>query len=146
MDLTRFKGMKALVVDDHEPMRRLIKSILRTVAVAEIREVGDGREALAELKQFRPDFALVDINMKPMGGIEFIQTLRISEDNDGIAHDMPIIMVTGVEDQAAILEAIRSGADSVVPKPIMPKTLLERIIMGLDNAALRRHNDDGLVG
>lgn len=146
MDLTRFKGMKALVVDDHEPMRRLIKSILRTVAVAEIRDVSDGREALAQLRQFRPDFALVDINMKPMGGIEFVQTLRMSDDSDAVPKDLPIVMVTGVEDQSAILEAIRSGADSVVPKPIMPKTLLERIIMGLDNAALRHQNKDGLVG
>lgn len=137
MDLTQFKGMKVLIVDDHEPIRRLIKSILRTVAVADIREVADGKEAMEMLKSFKPDMALVDIRMHPMGGIEFIQTLRNSDPNDQYPRDLPVIMVTGMDDQNAILEAIRSGADSVVTKPIMPKSLLERMGIGLDNAKKR---------
>ena len=137
MDLARFKGMKILIVDDHEPIRRLIRSILKTVAVAHVREVGDGREAIKVLQTFEPDMALVDIRMKPMGGIEFVQMLRNSEEKDGLPRDLPVIMVTGVEDETAIMEAIKSGADTVVTKPIMPKALLERMSIGLDNAEKR---------
>ena len=137
MDLARFKGMKILIVDDHEPIRRLIRSILKTVAVAHVREVGDGREAMKVLQSFEADMALVDIRMKPMGGIEFIQMLRNSDEKDGLPRDIPVIMVTGVEDETAIMEAIKSGADTVVTKPIMPKALLERMSIGLDNAEKR---------
>ena len=137
MDLARFKGMKILIVDDHEPIRRLIRSVLKTVAVAHVRETSDGREAIKLLKEFDADMALVDIRMKPMGGIEFVQMLRNSDEKDGLPCDLPIIMVTGVEDEAAIMEAIRSGADTVVTKPILPKALLERMSIGLENADKR---------
>ena len=142
MDLARFKGMKILVVDDHEPIRRLIRSVLKSVAVANVREVSDGREAIKLLRSFTPDMALVDIRMKPMGGIEFVQMLRNSSDEDGLPNDLPVVMVTGVEDENAIMEAVRSGADTVVTKPILPKALLERMSIGLDNAKQRIQPDE----
>src|SRR6266550_7412373 len=60
--------MKFLIVEDSQPMRNLIKKMVGDLAEA-IYECSDGVEALLAYTQFRPDWVLMDIEMKEMDGI-----------------------------------------------------------------------------
>ena len=61
--------MKILIVEDDTKMRQLITCFINEIA-DEIRECADGDEALAVYKDYLPDWVLMDIEMKRMGGFE----------------------------------------------------------------------------
>jgi CheY-like chemotaxis protein len=58
-----------LIVDDHEPMRRLLHAVVGTIADA-IYECGDGYEAVVIYQARHPDYVLMDIEMKGLDGIQ----------------------------------------------------------------------------
>jgi len=60
--------MNLLIVDDHQPMRRLIKSLLADVAES-ISECADGAQALEAYRATRPDWVLMDIEMEQVDGL-----------------------------------------------------------------------------
>lgn len=61
--------MKIMIVDDHQEMRRLLRSTLSHLADQFV-ECGDGGEAVAAFDRERPDWTIMDIAMKPMDGLE----------------------------------------------------------------------------
>lgn len=61
--------MKVLIVDDSEPMRRMIKTYLADL-VGETFECGDGSEALTAYREHQPDFVLMDLKMTKMDGLD----------------------------------------------------------------------------
>ena len=63
------RHLKILIVDDSEPMRRAIRSLLRNVA-GEFHECSDGDDAVAAYARFGPDWVVMDIKMARVDGIE----------------------------------------------------------------------------
>jgi two-component system chemotaxis response regulator CheY len=61
--------LKIMIVDDHVPLRRLVKSLLRPLA-SEVVECGNGQEAVDRYPQVQPDVVLMDIAMKPLDGLQ----------------------------------------------------------------------------
>jgi CheY-like chemotaxis protein len=101
--------MRVLIVEDNASVRRLIRRIVASVA-SEIRECEDGAAALAAYLEYRPDFVLMDIEMKELDGIT--ATLRIK----AACAAANIIMVTNYDD-AELREAARdAGACGYVLK------------------------------
>lgn len=68
--------MKIMIVDDHQEMRRLLRTTLSHLADHFI-ECADGGEAVAAFARERPDWTIMDVAMKPVDGIE--ATGRIKE-------------------------------------------------------------------
>lgn len=60
--------MKLLIVDDHQPMRRLIKSMFADLA-PDVSECADGADALEAYRATRPDWVLMDIEMANLDGL-----------------------------------------------------------------------------
>jgi CheY-like chemotaxis protein len=101
--------MTLLIVEDNASVRRLIKTIVAGVA-AQIHECADGAEALEAYIAHRPDFVLMDIQMKPVDGITAARRIKAA---DPAAR---IIIVTDY-DQADLREAARQvGACAFVAK------------------------------
>lgn len=78
MDL-RFK--RVVVVEDEAIMRTFLINSLRRLGITDVYTFGDGREALGKLEQIKPDLILTDVHMQPMGGVDFVRTLRAQEDS-----------------------------------------------------------------
>jgi DNA-binding NarL/FixJ family response regulator len=65
------KRIRVLLADDHTLMRAGVRALLDEMPGCEVvAEAGDGDEALALLREHRPDVALMDIDMKRMNGLE----------------------------------------------------------------------------
>ena len=101
--------MKVLIVEDSEPVRRMIKRFVRD-QVDEFIECSDGSEALAHYRQHRPDVVLMDIQMTELNG--FDATRQIKE-----AYAKARVVIVSQWDTPALREAAReSGAEDYICK------------------------------
>ncbi|MBN8448978.1 EAL domain-containing protein [Accumulibacter sp.] len=102
-----------LIVDDDHVMRLLEQETLGQFEF-DVREAADGEEALQRLDEFVPDLVLLDVDMPGIDGFEVCRHIRKRWDMT----DMPLIMVTGMDDLESINEAYESGANDFISKPI----------------------------
>jgi two-component system, chemotaxis family, chemotaxis protein CheY len=105
--LNSMKSVRALIVDDSSVMRKIVERALRQAGVelTELREAGNGAEALAALDQSGVDLILCDINMPVMDGLEFVKRLKDVASAKGV----PVVMITteGSESHVVHGEAVR---------------------------------------
>jgi two-component system chemotaxis response regulator CheY len=122
--------MRALVVDDSRPIRRIEGDILKELGF-ETRDACHGKDALEKLQdEPRPDVVLVDWNMPEMNGLEFIKTVR----QDARYSGMVILMVTTETETDQMLRALTAGADEYLMKPFAKDGLIEKLrILGMVN-------------
>ena len=85
--------------------------------------VNSGARALRFLEQEKPDLILLDIRMIPKDGFETLRDIRAMGDRA----DIPVIMLTGMEDRKSVMEGIKLGICDYVLKPFAADDLLERI-------------------
>lgn len=85
--------------------------------------VNSGIRALKYLEQEKPDLILLDIQMPQKDGIETLREIRAIKDRE----DIPVIMLTGVEQRGAVLESAKLGICDYILKPFNPDDLLKRI-------------------
>lgn len=110
-----------LAVDDTAIVLTRIADTLRSDY--EVITVNSGVRALRYLEQERPDLILLDIEMPQKNGIETLQEIRMMQDRK----DIPVIMLTGVEDKDAVLKSVRLGICDYMLKPFSSEDLLKRI-------------------
>jgi len=121
------KKKKVLIVDDEPINRKLLKALLKKMGIDEVIEASNGVEALQKLS---PDISLIllDILMKPMDGIEFMNKLRMEYPE---YRDIPIFVQT--TDESKKTEAELAGAQEVFIKPLNTTQLSEAIINAISN-------------
>jgi CheY-like chemotaxis protein len=128
-----------LVVDDEPEMREYLAALLESAGHAPVEVAGDAEEAFRLLgmtgggPRRAPSLILMDIVMP---GIE--ATCRIKADPE--LADVPVVMVTGVEDSEGLEAAFVAGAADYVVKPVRDVPLLTRVraVLNLRLEALRR--------
>ena len=118
-------GPRVLVVDDEPAIRRFLHTSLSGHGYQTFEAV-DGQEALSAVMAHRPDLVVLDLGLPDMDGIEVTRRLREWT-------QVPIIIVTVQEQEAAKVAALDAGADDYVTKPFSMGELLARM-----RAALRR--------
>jgi putative nucleotidyltransferase with HDIG domain len=125
---------RILVVDDEEPIREIVASMLGTAGYA-CKQAGSGMEALAVLTSGE-DFELMlsDLMMADLDGIGLLE--RTKEKYP----DMPVVMVTAVHDISVALAAIRNGAYDYLLKPFEREQLLNTVSRALENRRLKVEN------
>lgn len=89
----------------------------------EVITVNSGVRALKYLEQEKPDLILLDIQMAQKDGIETLREIRERED----WADIPVIMLTGVEDKDIVLKSAKLGICDYILKPFSSEDLLKRI-------------------
>lgn len=112
---------RILAIDDAVIILRKITNALEDYY--DVVTVNSGTRALRYLEKEKPDLILLDIRMVPKDGIETLQEIRAMEDRA----DIPVIMLTGMEDKRFVMESIKLGICDYILKPFLPGDLLERI-------------------
>ena len=97
---------KVLLVDDDEVTLLLTAVALREHGVFDIIEASSGEQALAMLEDFTPDVIVLDAMMPGLDGFATCQTLR----GLGGYDNLPVLMLTGLDDEASINRAYQVGA------------------------------------
>ncbi len=122
---------RILIVDDEEFNRRLLRGILASTGHY-IFEAVDGIEALRLVEENLPDIILLDIMMPEMDGFSACRKLKASDETN----DIPVLMITSLNDVDDYVRAIDSGADDFITKPVNATALLARIKGFLRNKQL----------
>lgn len=115
-DNTTLKDINILIAEDNLISRELMASILRTQGY-QIIPVSDGGGAIDAVKNGSIDLALVDINMEPRGGFDFVRYLLVN----GI--DIPVVIITADESSDILSKASELGVTRVLQKPVEPERL-----------------------
>ncbi|MBM3760087.1 MAG: EAL domain-containing protein [Acidobacteria bacterium] len=134
---------RLLVVDDEEPNRDLLSRRLKKVGF-EVECAASAREALEVLEREQIDLILLDNMMPEMSGIDLLKLLRGTQS----ASDLPVIMVTALNDSGRVVEALSSGANDYVTKPIDFPVALARVesqLMRRRAEKLVRQNEERLA-
>ena len=119
------EDVKFLVVDDNMFIRTTVRLVLRAMGAEIVEDALDGKAALDTLKNFVPDIIVLDWEMKPMNGIEFVRTLRAQQ--DGPMAFVPVIMLTAYSEPDRVTKARDAGVNEFVVKPFSAKGLFSRV-------------------
>jgi len=123
--------MRALIVDDSRPIRRIESDILKELGF-ETADASNGKQALEMLDSSPlPDVILVDWNMPEMDGLEFIRTIRHDVRYSGLV----VLMVTTETESDQMLRALSAGADEYLMKPFQKEGLIDKLrLVGVVNS------------
>lgn len=120
--------MKILVAEDDIIMLETIKEQLKKDNFT-ILGTTDGRDALQEMGNFKPDLIITDILMPYTSGLELIGILRSEYDKK-----LPILVLSALDEEETVLEAFSMGANDFLSKPFKPAELTIRVKRLLNNA------------
>lgn len=117
------KGMRILVVDDFQTMRRIVINLLRQLGFTNVVEASDGMLALEKVRDDNIDLVVSDWNMPNMSGMEFLRALRTDEKYK----NLPFIMVTAEGKKENVIAAVQAGVNNYIVKPFNAATLKEKL-------------------
>ena len=104
-----------LIVDDQATSRIILENIANTIGSnIAVKCFDNASDALLEAEYSAPDLILTDYKMPGIDGVEFIKRLR----NNINCRDMPIIIVTALDDKSALYKALEAGATDFLVKPV----------------------------
>ena len=113
---------RILVVEDEEPIARLLQRYLESVGFDVHRE-GSGAAALGYAAEHRPDLVILDLRLPDVHGYDVCKGLRRLYH----AWVVPIMMLTGMDTPLDKLRGFSYGADAYLTKPFEPPALLPTI-------------------
>jgi adenylate cyclase len=123
---------RILVVDDNENNRDMLFRRLKNEGY-DVSTVENGQHALAWLKRQPVDLILLDVMMPEMDGYEVLSQLK----NDVTWRDIPVIMISALDEIESVVRCIERGAEDYLPKPFNPVLLRARIGACLEKKRLR---------
>lgn len=115
-----------LMADDNPHMRVLLRRILASLGVRNIKEADGGAAMLAMLKSFQADLVFVDWLMPEVDGMSAVRTIRTGDDSPNPY--VPIVMMSGHIGLDELLEARDAGVNEFLAKPLAPRVVYDRII------------------
>ena len=116
--------MRINVIDDDKALCRSLQ--IQLVAEGHSVELAHtGTDGLAQIESVSPDVVFLDLNLPDTTGLDILRKLQ------GVKCDSLVIMITGVQDAKATIEAIRSGAFDYIRKPLD----LDAVLVALEKAA-----------
>ncbi|NQU76108.1 MAG: response regulator [Planctomycetes bacterium] len=113
---------RVLVVDDNAQNRELLVAYLESIPVR-TESVADGIEALERIAADPPDLILLDVMMPRMSGFEVCRKLKSTP----ATRDIPVIMVTALNEVGDIQRAVDCGTDDFLSKPVNRLELVTRV-------------------
>ena len=105
-----------LIVDDNDDNRFTLSMRLEACGYENIVTAENGREALEKMRQGPVDLVLLDIMMPELDGYGVLEELR----TDTALRDVPVVMISAIEDINSVVRCIELGATDYLTKPFNP--------------------------
>jgi len=113
---------KILIADDNPQILELLEAYLEPLAL-DVRLASNGESTLAAVEQEEPDLILLDVMMPKRSGFEVCRILK----DDPRYRDVPIIMITALNESGDMERARECGCDDFLSKPVNKIELLARV-------------------
>ena len=133
-ELTAATQNRILIVDDDPAVRAALQDMLhRSGLPCRVETADNGIAACIRIPQFRPHLIILDLIMPELSGVELCRAVRSYAEFKRIK----LLVITGQPDSLHVQEALDSGADGWLPKPVIFTDLIARIrdALGLTPAA-----------
>jgi type II secretory ATPase GspE/PulE/Tfp pilus assembly ATPase PilB-like protein/ActR/RegA family two-component response regulator len=118
---------RVLLVEDEEPLRRVMKDLLEREGFV-VHEAGDGVIALDEVDRLAPDLVVLDLNLPRLDGYGVLSHLRARP----ATQKLPVIVLTAKGDEESEVRVFEYGASDYLTKPFRARALSARIHSLLD--------------
>jgi DNA-binding response OmpR family regulator len=136
---------RILVIEDSAPIRDLLVAVLQR-AGHEVVPAADGKEAVELFFSERPDVVLLDVWLPRLDGWNVLRRIREFD------ADVPVLMLTGLDDEGSKVRGLTWGADDYLVKPVGAAELLARVQAAVRRSGRRNEErpespvyDDGVV-
>lgn len=120
------RKVSILVVEDSGFMAKLLKTVLRGLAVGTVHECLDPKKVIPALQDFQPDVVFLDLEMPDIDGLEVARQIRKGEESPNPF--VPIIMITGHTKKINVEQARDAGVTEFLAKPISAKSVYDRLV------------------
>jgi two-component system chemotaxis response regulator CheY len=114
-----------LVVEDSGFMAKLLRAILRGLAVGRVEECLQPKDVLNYVREFQPDIVFMDLEMPELDGFEVTKALRTSDETPNPF--VPIVMVTAHTKRIDVIKARDAGVTEFLAKPVSAKSVYEHL-------------------
>jgi class 3 adenylate cyclase len=123
---------RILIVDDEADLRALLSARLKALGLR-ADQAKNGQEAMQKLAEKPFDLVLLDILMPEMDGYSVLSAIK----SDSRFHDIPVIVISAVDEMDSVVRCIQIGAEDYLPKPFNHTLLKARIEASLERKRLR---------
>jgi DNA-binding NarL/FixJ family response regulator len=114
--------IRILVVDDHPIVREGLRGLIAVQPdIVVVAEASNGREAIQQFRNHRPDVTVMDLQMPEMNGVDAVSAIRVEFPG------AKIIMLTTYAGDVQIFRALKAGAQGYLLKAVMHKELPDNI-------------------
>lgn len=127
------KDAKILVVDDIASNRHILVTYLKKQGISNIFQAENGREALEYIRSNPIDLLLLDVMMPEVDGFQVLEQMKKDQD----LRNIPVIMITALDDMDSTVKCIKSGAEDYLLKPFNKVLLQARVFACLEKKYLR---------
>lgn len=124
------RPLKVLVIDDEPAMLEVLKGILSRCGVGDIKTSTDAAMAFEQMRYRVPDMILVDWEMEPLDGGDFMRLVR--SDSRFQDRDIGLFVITGFPEEWRVTQAVRAGADDFIAKPVSTRAVKTKLIRYID--------------
>lgn len=121
------KKYRILLIEDDPAISNVVELNLK-LDNYDVFLASDGEEGLKMVKETDPDLIILDVMMPKIDGWQVLMELKAEEETK----DIPVIMLTAIDDEQSKVIGLRGGADDYVPKPFSPLELAARVRVILD--------------
>ncbi|MDU6412551.1 MAG: two-component system response regulator RssB [Yersiniaceae bacterium] len=111
-----------LIVEDEAVFRSVLVGYLKTLG-ATTSEAENGLEALSAVEEVSPDLILCDLAMPEMGGIEFVENLRLQ------GNKIPVLVISATDNMSDVAQVLRLGVEDVLLKPLTELNRLREALL-----------------
>ncbi|WP_040214002.1 response regulator transcription factor [Clostridium polynesiense] len=120
---------KLLIVEDEEPVRKLIKKIFTEENMI-VYEASTGKEAFEIFTKYKVDLIILDILLEDISGYEVAKRIRKYD------IQLPIVFLSGKKEDEDIIRGLEIGADNYITKPFSPS-----VLSALIKSLIKRHKE-----
>lgn len=112
--------LKVLIVEDEEPIRKLIAKILNKEGIL-VSQASNGKQGLEMINKYNYDLVILDVLMEDITGFDVAREIRKYD------LQLPIIFLSGKKEDEDIIQGLDIGADSYITKPFSPSVLCAQV-------------------
>ncbi|HEY4269471.1 MAG TPA: response regulator [Galbitalea sp.] len=121
---------RVVIADDDVDIRALVRISATRAGFEIVAEVGDGDAALAAVREFAPDLAILDVTMPGLTGVEVCRAVREDPALDAVR----ILLLSAAVGEVSMATGLEAGAAAYFEKPFSPRELTASLIGVLGGA------------